>query len=147
MSSYFFQGYDIYELRRFAYNSTTEMSTLKTLMKNVFQFCTCPEVSISLPSSASNSVESLQLSQDSQKKCAGHEVTIHIEQLERSMNIYRESISTLLCYLELENKLKITSVFSGTCVLRFPLGESQLRDLGQDYRVVAEVTKLSKNGK
>lgn len=142
MSLSIVQGDDIYELRRFAYDSTTETDCLKKLVERVFPECTCQETPDSVPSRASQ-----KLSGRSQRSCSGHEVDICIEEMEQVMDIKGESVATLLCYLELDVRLEIKNVMNDTCTLHYHGGQRQLEALKQKYPAVAKAAELREEGK
>ena len=141
MSLSIIQGDDIYELRRFAYDSTTETDCLKKLVEKIFPKCSCQETPDSVPLRASQKV-----SGKSQRNCSGHEVDLRIEEMEQVMDIYGRSVATLLCYLELDGRLEIKNVINDTCTLYYHGGQSQLEVLKQNYPAVAKAAELSEEG-
>ena len=94
---------DLYELRCFAYNNTTELTSLKKLVDKAF----------SLPMSPSN-----------------EEIVICVEEMKSCLEINEECVSTLICYLEQRGLLEIIDDIKNTCTIICG-GGLKLTDLAQ----------------
>ncbi|XP_034942130.1 ATP-dependent DNA helicase Q4 [Chelonus insularis] len=82
---------DKWELRRHIYANGVDRHTIRKLLQKIFIPCSCS---------------------NNRKKCPGHEVAIPIDTTVQSLDISEETISTLLCYLELHPKKFITVLSS-----------------------------------
>lgn len=136
------QGSDLHILRHHVYNSTTDKNTLKLLVEKCLPLCSCPEV-LTPPFSSSSQ------SSQAQTECNGHDVAISIDDMEKSMDIFGNCISTLLCYLEQEGYLEIKYVTTDKCTLKCSGGQSHLDalvDKDPIVKVAAEVNEVGGNG-
>ena len=126
------KGEDLYELRHHVYNSVKDKATLWMLVDKCFK---CPDaVSPSRSSSQCLQHES-------------HEVAISIDEMESTMDIFGQCITTLVCYLEQRGDLEIKHITNDTCKLKCSGGPSHLRALVKKVPSVAAAKKqLEKNG-
>lgn len=63
--------------------------------------------------------------------CPGHEVAIPIEPLVQSLDTREETLSTLLCYLQLAGWLEVLSPLNDSCIIKCYGGAGQLRALSR----------------
>ncbi|THK33065.1 ATP-dependent DNA helicase Q4 [Diachasma alloeum] len=84
---------DKWELRRHVYQDGVDRHTIRKLLQKIFVPCSCPQ-------------------SKSRNRCPGHEVAIPINETVAALDISEETISTLLCYLELHPKKFITVLSS-----------------------------------
>ncbi|XP_011299654.1 ATP-dependent DNA helicase Q4 [Fopius arisanus] len=90
---------DKWELRRHIYSDGVDRHTIRKLLQKIFIPCSCPQ-------------------SKSKNRCPGHEVAIPIDETVASLDISEETISTLLCYLELHSKKFITVLSSAYCTAK-----------------------------
>ncbi|XP_008560443.1 ATP-dependent DNA helicase Q4 [Microplitis demolitor] len=82
---------DKWELRRHIYANGVDRHTIRKLLQKIFVPCSCAT---------------------SGKRCPGHEVAIPVDETVSLLDVSEETISTLLCYLELHPKKFITVLSS-----------------------------------
>ncbi|KAG7211518.1 hypothetical protein KM043_010785 [Ampulex compressa] len=87
---------DKWELRRHIYATGVDRHTIRRLLQKVFLPCSCSKIRTKLPG----------------QRCPGHEVAIPVDETVSLLDISEETISTLLCYLELHPKRFITVLSS-----------------------------------
>nr|XP_012153028.1 PREDICTED: ATP-dependent DNA helicase Q4 [Megachile rotundata] len=87
---------DKWELRRHIYANGVDRHSIRRLLQKVFVPCSCSKIRI----------------KDANYRCPGHEVAIPIDETVIALDISAETISTLLCYLELHPKRYITVLSS-----------------------------------
>ncbi|XP_043248757.1 ATP-dependent DNA helicase Q4 isoform X2 [Colletes gigas] len=87
---------DKWELRRHIYANGVDRHTIRRLLEKVFIPCSCSKLR----------------ENNDDRRCPGHEVAIPIDETVEALDITSESISTLLCYLELHPKRFITVLSS-----------------------------------
>ncbi|XP_076623140.1 recQ4 helicase isoform X2 [Colletes latitarsis] len=87
---------DKWELRRHIYANGVDRHTIRRLLEKVFIPCSCSKLR----------------EKNDGRRCPGHEVAIPIDETVEALDITSESISTLLCYLELHPKRFITVLSS-----------------------------------
>lgn len=133
------QGGDLHILRHHVYNSTTDKNTLKLLVEKCLPLCSCPEV---LTPPFSSSYQSSQ----AQIECNGHDVAISIDEMEKSMDIFGNCISTLLCYLEQKGYLEIKYVTTDKCTLKCSGGQKHLDALVDNDSIVKAAAEVIGNG-
>ncbi|XP_043468509.1 ATP-dependent DNA helicase Q4 [Leptopilina heterotoma] len=93
---------DKWELRRHIFSNGVDRRTIRLLLQKIFVPCSCV---------AKNAREN-------GLRCPGHEVAIPIDETVQALDITEETISTLLCYLELHPKRFITVLSSAYCTAR-----------------------------
>ena len=76
--------------------------------------------------------------------CQGHEIAIPIEPLVQSLDIKEEALATLLCYMELEEKLEVYNPINDTCCVKCYGGVNQLRALARRVPVVGMAVALER---
>ena len=76
--------------------------------------------------------------------CCGHEVAIPIEPLVQSLDTKEEVLLTLLCYLELQNRINLFNPINDTCCVRSYGGMEQLRGLSRRIPALAMAIDLEK---
>nr|XP_033339982.1 ATP-dependent DNA helicase Q4 [Megalopta genalis] len=87
---------DKWELRRHIYANGVDRHTIRRLLQKVFVPCSCAKL----------------CEKNADRRCPGHEVAIPVEETVAALDITEESISTLLCYLQLHPKRFITVLSS-----------------------------------
>lgn len=87
---------DKLELRRHIYANGVDRHTIRRLLQKVFVPCSCAKLR----------------EKNVNHRCPGHEVAIPIDETVAALDISEETISTLLCYLELHPKRFITVLSS-----------------------------------
>ncbi|XP_076650012.1 recQ4 helicase [Halictus rubicundus] len=87
---------DKWELRRHIYANGVDRHTIRRLLQKVFVPCSCAKLR----------------ERNGDRRCPGHEVAIPVNETVAALDITEESISTLLCYLELHQKRFITVLSS-----------------------------------
>ncbi|OAD60032.1 ATP-dependent DNA helicase Q4 [Eufriesea mexicana] len=87
---------DKWELRRHIYANGVDRHTIRRLLQNVFVPCSCAKLR----------------EKNANCRCPGHEVAIPVDETVAALDISEQSISTLLCYLELHPKRFITVLSS-----------------------------------
>uniref|UniRef100_A0A1A9X0I5 ATP-dependent DNA helicase Q4 n=1 Tax=Glossina brevipalpis TaxID=37001 RepID=A0A1A9X0I5_9MUSC len=100
------KGNDKNELRRHIYANSIDRHVIRKLLQRVFVPCSCEG------SKSSNSRQK-EVSKDHndmksvRTTCPGHEIGFSIEKTVEALDIPQENISTLLCYMELDNRWRI----------------------------------------
>ncbi|XP_070166278.1 ATP-dependent DNA helicase Q4 [Polyergus mexicanus] len=87
---------DKWELRKHIHANGVDRHTIRHLLQRIFIPCCCKKIK----------------EKDSSWKCPGHEVALPIDEIVQDLDITQETISTLLCYLELHSKRFITVLSS-----------------------------------
>ncbi|XP_029668256.1 ATP-dependent DNA helicase Q4 [Formica exsecta] len=87
---------DKWELRKHIHANGVDRHTIRHLLQRIFIPCSCKKIK----------------GKDSDWKCPGHEVALPIDEIVQDLDITQETISTLLCYLELHSKRFITVLSS-----------------------------------
>ncbi|XP_020280257.1 ATP-dependent DNA helicase Q4 [Pseudomyrmex gracilis] len=87
---------DKWELRRHIHANGVDRHTIRHLLQRIFIPCSCAKIN----------------GQNSNRRCPGHEVALPIDETVQALDITEETISTLLCYLELHPKRFITVLSS-----------------------------------
>ncbi|XP_053971160.1 ATP-dependent DNA helicase Q4 [Hylaeus volcanicus] len=87
---------DKWELRRHIYADGVDRHTIRRLLQKVFIPCSCAELR----------------EKNADCRCPGHEVAMPVDETVVALDISEETISTLLCYLELHPKRFITVLSS-----------------------------------
>ncbi|XP_078041314.1 recQ4 helicase [Augochlora pura] len=87
---------DKWELRRHIYANGVDRYTIRRLLQKVFVPCSCAKLR----------------EKNADRRCPGHEVAIPVDETVAALDITEESISTLLCYLQLHPKRFITVLSS-----------------------------------
>ncbi|XP_011636135.2 LOW QUALITY PROTEIN: ATP-dependent DNA helicase Q4 [Pogonomyrmex barbatus] len=90
------QNSDKWELRRHVHANGVDRHTIRHLLQKIFIPCSCTKIN----------------EKDSNRRCPGHEVAISIDETVQALDITQETISTLLCYLELHPKRFVTVLSS-----------------------------------
>jgi len=172
-----FQGNDLFELRRHAYSNSVDAYAIKTLVKLAFPVCQCKRMEREYqrspsPTSSAESRPSMEHTTPGLCKghevatqtpglcrghevatrtpglCRGHEVAIPVEATVQSLDVREESISTLLCYLELQGWLQVRNHTHDMCNLKCYGGPRQLRALARKVpAVAAAAARLRAKGK
>ena len=143
-----FQKRDVHVLQTYAYDKTVNRATVEKLLDEAFPKCQCSvaqdvqDQSSDIPSESSTQ-SSITFSTPA--PCKGHEVTIPIDELTRSLDMSEESIFTLLCYLELQNDLKLMGTRKDTCILTWNGGQAKLRRLERKYPIIAAAIEFNRN--
>ncbi|XP_044014928.1 ATP-dependent DNA helicase Q4 [Aphidius gifuensis] len=86
---------DKWELRRHIYANGVDRHSIRRLLQKVFVPCSCRENSLNKSS-----------------RCPGHEVAFSIDETVKTLDVSEETISTLLCYLELHPRKLVTILSS-----------------------------------
>nr|CAB3265514.1 ATP-dependent DNA helicase Q4 [Phallusia mammillata] len=116
-------GGDIFELARHTYGKTVDRHIVKKLLKSVFPPCDCERFG---------------------RKCSGHFASIPIDSSVDDLDVSKEGIETLLCYLELDGLLNVYLPTEATCSLRCYGGPAQLIKVAKKCAAVAAA--ISKMG-
>lgn len=90
------QDNDKWELRRHIHSNGVDRHTIRHLLQRIFIPCSCADIN----------------GKNSKRRCPGHEVALPIDETVLALDITEETISTLLCYLELHAKRFITVLSS-----------------------------------
>ncbi|XP_025263838.1 ATP-dependent DNA helicase Q4 [Camponotus floridanus] len=90
------QNSDKWELRRHIHANGVDRYTIRHLLQRIFIPCSCKKIN----------------EKNSNWRCPGHEVALPIDEIVKDLDITQETISTLLCYLELHPKRFITVLSS-----------------------------------
>ncbi|KMQ90084.1 atp-dependent dna helicase q4 [Lasius niger] len=90
------QDSDKWELRRHIHANGVDRHTIRHLLQRIFIPCSCTKIN----------------GKNSNQKCPGHEVALPIDEITQDLDITQETISTLLCYLELHPRRFITVLSS-----------------------------------
>ncbi|XP_028049937.2 ATP-dependent DNA helicase Q4 isoform X2 [Monomorium pharaonis] len=90
------QDSDKWELRRHIHANGVDRHTIRHLLQRIFIPCSCVKIN----------------EKNSAQRCPGHEVALPIDETVQALDITQETISTLLCYLELHPKRFITVLSS-----------------------------------
>jgi len=98
-------GSDLYELSRHVYAKTVDKYVIKQLAATVFTSCHCAEIS---------------------RECTGHLVSIPIDDFVMKLDISKEGIETVLCYLELDGLIDVYLPTEANCTLHCYEGPAQL---------------------
>lgn len=85
---------DKWELRRHIYANGVDRHSIRRLLQKVFVSCSCRENSLN------------------NSRCPGHEVAFSIDETVKALDVSEETISTLLCYLELHPRKLVTILSS-----------------------------------
>ena len=75
--------------------------------------------------------------QDSEKECTEREVAVDIESTVEALDVSRECLETLLCYLELAGKVRLLGTMKDMCTLKFYGGRQQFKLLSWKVPAVA----------
>ncbi|XP_013112957.2 uncharacterized protein LOC106091083 [Stomoxys calcitrans] len=122
-------GSDTNELRRHIYANSLDRHVIRKLLQRIFVPCSCdknlkdgvhvkPIATTSKPSNNSHQLADVDasnfgnmhgeidgtISKPRHHVCPGHEIGFSIEQTVEALDIPSENISTLLCYMELDNR-------------------------------------------
>ncbi|XP_051163305.1 ATP-dependent DNA helicase Q4 [Leptopilina boulardi] len=125
---------DKWELRRHVFSNGVDRRTIRLLLQKIFIPCSCVTKN----------------ARENGLRCPGHEVAIPIEETVQSLDITEETISTLLCYLELHPKRFITVLSSAYCTARVSSygGSKDLKIAAQSSPPLAmAIAKDMKKGK
>ncbi|XP_024874723.1 ATP-dependent DNA helicase Q4 [Temnothorax curvispinosus] len=90
------QDSDKWELRRHIHANSVDRHTIRHLLQRIFIPCSCAKIN----------------EKSSGQRCPGHEVALPIDETVQALDITQETISTLLCYLELHPKKFVTVLSS-----------------------------------
>lgn len=90
------QDSDKWELRRHIHANGVDRHTIRHLLQRIFIPCACAKIN----------------EKNSARRCPGHEVALPIDETVQALDITQETISTLLCYLELHPKRFVTVLSS-----------------------------------
>ncbi|XP_071572607.1 ATP-dependent DNA helicase Q4 [Temnothorax nylanderi] len=90
------QDSDKWELRRHIHANGVDRHTIRHLLQRIFISCSCAKIN----------------EKSSGQRCPGHEVALPIDETVQALDITQETISTLLCYLELHPKKFVTVLSS-----------------------------------
>ncbi|XP_077280539.1 recQ4 helicase [Temnothorax americanus] len=90
------QDSDKWELRRHIHANGVDRHTIRHLLQRIFIPCSCAKIN----------------EKSSGQRCPGHEVALPIDETVQALDITQETISTLLCYLELHPKKFVTVLSS-----------------------------------
>ncbi|XP_071649458.1 ATP-dependent DNA helicase Q4 [Temnothorax longispinosus] len=93
------QDSDKWELRRHIHANSVDRHTIRHLLQRIFIPCSCAKIN----------------EKSSGQRCPGHEVALPIDETVQALDITQETISTLLCYLELHPK-KFVAVLSSVYI-------------------------------
>ncbi|XP_014486167.1 PREDICTED: ATP-dependent DNA helicase Q4 isoform X1 [Dinoponera quadriceps] len=88
---------DKWELRRHVHANGVDRYTIRHLLQRIFIPCSCAKMNA-------------KHSED--RRCPGHEVALPINETVQALDLTEETISTLLCYLELHPKRFVTVLSS-----------------------------------
>ncbi|RLU16956.1 hypothetical protein DMN91_011025 [Ooceraea biroi] len=88
---------DKWELRRHIHANGVDRHTIRHLLQRIFIPCSCARIN---------------KEKAPDQRCPGHEVALPIDETVQALDITEETISTLLCYLELHPKRFITVLSS-----------------------------------
>lgn len=96
------------------YANSVDRPTIRKLLRRVFQPCKCGRIE-KLKGNTSESTQS-----ESITTCPGHEVSFSIEDTVNYLDLPKENITTLLCYLELGEKkwIEILPLTYETCKIQ-----------------------------
>lgn len=120
-------GADKLELRRHIYANSVDRHTIRRLLGKIFLRCSCRRSELSGKGRDG----------EQQGRCPGHEVAIPIDETVRALDISEETMSTLLCYLELHPKRFVTvlsSVYTRAIVSSYA-GPGALKNAAQTVRM------------
>ncbi|XP_061391046.1 uncharacterized protein LOC133326411 [Musca vetustissima] len=95
-------GGDKNELKRHIYANSLDRHVIRKLLQRIFVPCSCDKNlkdGVPIKPLTSSSKESPR-----QHICPGHEIGFSIDQTVEALDIPAENISTLLCYMELDNR-------------------------------------------
>ena len=83
--------------------------------------------------------------ENSHRVCGGHEVAMVTDSIVQELDLREESISTLLCYLELHPRrwVEVLQPVKSTCTVKFYGGYPQLRAVAQRIPPVAAAVSLN----
>ncbi|KAK2509018.1 hypothetical protein MC885_013701 [Smutsia gigantea] len=133
------QGEDLQELRRHVHTNATDFWAVKTLVQHLFPPCTCPQhppepkgdENQGKPSAEVVSPREAQAHSEHMARCPGHKRALPVQLLVQALDMPKEAIETLLCYLELHPKhwLALLAPTHSHCHLHCPGGTGQLRAL------------------
>uniref|UniRef100_W8BWT9 ATP-dependent DNA helicase Q4 n=1 Tax=Ceratitis capitata TaxID=7213 RepID=W8BWT9_CERCA len=99
------RGSDKCELRRHIYSNSIDRHVIRKLLLHVFVPCACAKKETS-----EAQYQKLQIqggSNINSRICPGHEIGFSVERTVEALDIPEENISTLLCYLELDDRWNI----------------------------------------
>lgn len=97
------------ELKRHVYANSVDRPTVRKILRRIFQPCKC------------NSIAKLKgNTETSVKACSGHEVSFSIDNTVLDLDLPKENITTLLCYLELDERkwVEILPLTYETCKIQ-----------------------------
>lgn len=121
---------------------------VKHLVKKAFPNCRCSNSEGTTPTDTDEDTRSPLPLGSPGRQCAGHEVSIPIENTVQSLDVKEECIQTLLCYLELQGWLEMKGITKDSCTLKCYGGPRQLRALSQKVPAVAAASaRLVESGK
>ncbi|XP_037890041.1 uncharacterized protein LOC119637796 [Glossina fuscipes] len=100
------KGGDKNELRRHIFANSIDRHVIRKLLQRVFVPCSCAGSKTS-NSSQEEATEKHNIMKSVQRSCPGHEIGFSIEKTVEALDIPQENISTLLCYMELDNRWRI----------------------------------------
>uniref|UniRef100_A0A1A9UKS1 ATP-dependent DNA helicase Q4 n=1 Tax=Glossina austeni TaxID=7395 RepID=A0A1A9UKS1_GLOAU len=100
------KGGDKNELRRHIYANSIDRHVIRKLLQRVFVPCSCAG-SKSLNSCQGEATEKHSIIKSAQRSCPGHEIGFSIAKTVEALDMPQENISTLLCYMELDNRWRI----------------------------------------
>lgn len=106
---FYLQRNDLCELKRHVYANSVDRPTVRKLLRKIFQPCKCKRI------------EKLKgNTEDTNAPCPGHEVSFSIDKTVMDLDLPKENITTLLCYLELDkNKwIEILPLTYETCKIQ-----------------------------
>ena len=106
---------------------------MKKLLGKAFPECQCSE--------------QLQSTLTSPSRCKGHELAIPIEEMTLTLDMNKECVSTLLCYLELKSGLKLIGIVSDSCTVTWDGGPRKLQFLAEKIPAIATAIRLNGHGK
>eukprot|EP00731_Ephydatia_muelleri_P027095 Em0018g1195a len=147
------QGSDLAELRKHLNGHMADWFTVKQLITRVFPKCRCREAKAVERTGAevaegtgAQGIEGTGAESTKEEDicpkpyvrcCEGHEVSMIIETLVQALDVSEECVSTLLCYLELEEWVEVLSPTLDTCTLKCYGGHRQLRALATKVPAIA----------
>ncbi|KAG1655794.1 ATP-dependent DNA helicase Q4 [Nymphon striatum] len=112
------EGNDTNELKRHVYANSVDRHTIRKLVQRIFpKECNCP-----------NSIQ-----------CEKHEVAVPLSPIVQDLDLKEESISTLLCYLELHPKrwINVLNPVYATCQLKIYSSSINMKSLAKRSPPVA----------
>ncbi|XP_039265024.2 ATP-dependent DNA helicase Q4-like [Styela clava] len=128
-------GGDLRELSRHSYGKTIDRYTIKKFVKKVFPLCDCEDEIDDMDS---------DIAEEKPNTCQGHFSAIEIDSTIEDLDVKKEGLETLICYLEIENLIHVNLPTETRCTMEFYGGPGQMIRTAKKCDAVAVALKIAK---